>query len=159
MTDATDVIVLPGYNRETGQSVTIVTHGRKTRLKFAGGYMLIGFGAFHALRQARLEHGSRLPRDAYDVLFWFLEHLRVHNFVTNYTYPRIASELGMDPSRVGKMVIALEHADCLQREAGKCIRLNPNHCFFGNSSAQDDAIAEWNRQRLRIAAAATAHTG
>jgi hypothetical protein len=141
--------VLPGYNRDTGDSVTILVHNRKTRLKFEGGYMLIGFGAYHALRKARRANGSRLPRDAYDVLFWFQEHLRVQNIVTNYTYRRIATELGMDFSRVGKMVIALETANCLQREA-RCIRLNPNHCFFGNSTAQDDAIAEWNRGRLRI---------
>lgn len=149
----TDIIEIPAYNRDTGVVVTVIARdGRKTKLKFEGGYMLIGFGAFHALRQAKLASGSRLPRDAYDVLFWFLEYLRVQNIVTNYTYRRIAAELGMDFSRVGKMVIALERADCLQREA-RCIRLNPNHCFFGNHTQQEDAVAEWNRGRIRIEAA------
>jgi hypothetical protein len=156
--DTAPIVMLPGYNQATGDSVTVIVHNHKTRLKFAGGYMLIGFGAFLALRQAKQSSGSRLPRDAYDVLFWFWQHLRVQNIVTNYTYGRIATELGVDASRVGKMVLALEAADCLQREA-KCIRLNPNHCFFGNHTQQNDAIQEWNRGRLRLAQARQSKTG
>jgi hypothetical protein len=112
------------------------------RYQFPGGFSFVGLVYISKLIDLHL------PADGYRLALKLMA-TSGYGGVCSLPNKQIAAELGIDKSRVSRLVALLERAGVCQRFGTRrgAIMVNPTFCFRGSKAEQDKAIQEWCRVR------------
>lgn len=135
---ATDRVLVDTTTGEVTPLVEI-----KGKFVFPGGFSFMGV----TLRQRLLD--ANLPVDGYRLAL-LLEQEANYSGAVFKPFKELAARLGVDPSRLSKLLAMLERETIAQRVGNRqsgTILLNPTYHWRGRADAQHKAIEVWSANR------------
>jgi hypothetical protein len=115
----------------------------KGKFVFPGGFSFMGRVLRMGLRRANL------PADGYRLALLLEEEANYSGMIFK-PFKELATELGVHPSRISRLLSMLEKENVAQRVGNRqsgTILLNPTYHWRGNAESQHKAIEVWSANR------------
>lgn len=138
-TTGTSVLVL---DSSTGEILTDQLQFTKRLDKFVmpGGYAIVALVFFSKLAELKIS------ADAYRLCARIMASANFGGLV-NKSNEEYAREIGIDKSRVSRLIGKLHDAGVIHRIGPRSIFINPAYLFRGNAKAQNEAVKQWSELR------------
>jgi hypothetical protein len=115
--------------------------GTGDKYLITGGYAIVALVFFSKLAELKL------PADAYRLCARIMASANFGGMV-NKPNDEYAEEIGIDKTRVSRLIGVLHNKGVIHRIGPKTIFINPAYLFRGTVEAQKQACAEWQKLRL-----------
>jgi len=135
---ADKLIVTDSKGQPLGELNAAVSGPKRRRYYFPGGFSYMGLTDL-----SKLAH-TKLPADAYRLALLLVEAVGYAGVCARpHTY--FAAELGVDKSRVSKLLRMLEKLELLRRLGGSSLLISPLFCHRGTPEEQLAALDHWRQ--------------
>ncbi len=130
-------------DEETGEVVAdrMEFKRKSVRYAFPGGWAIVGLICLNRISDIKL------PADGYRLAMKIMGASSYGGHV-HKSNEDFAEELGVDKTRVSRLIGKLHSAGLVHRIGPKAVFINPGYYFRGTAEAQHQALEEWNKLRL-----------